>query len=237
MRKTRIFTIIELLIVISIIAILAGIMLPALSRARDKAKQINCAGNLKQCSSATYSYYDDFNSYIPFAYDVVGSPFSGYATPSNPAWFSLVCEYLNVPQDPGTGFYYQLGAVAGKGLNKPVVFTCPSQPFTYPHKNPVSYCPEIRAAGGVADEVNGVRRRKIARVIKPSEKAWLSESTHPVHLNGTHIVIGDSTNYFGMRHMGSGNILFFDGHATWLPFDRVKAPASGTYSDIYGAYQ
>ncbi|OGV52248.1 MAG: hypothetical protein A2017_00620 [Lentisphaerae bacterium GWF2_44_16] len=235
MRKILRFTLIELLIVISIIAILAGMLLPALSKARDKAKQISCAGNLKQCSSATYNYYDDFNSYIPFAYDVAGTPYDGYATPSSPAWFSLLCEYLNIPQDPGTGFYYQLGAVAGKGLNKPVVFTCPSQ--SYPHKNPVSYCPEIRIAPSAAYEVNGIRRGKLNRITKPSQKAWLNEATNGVRMNGSLIIIGNPTNYFASRHLGSGNILFFDGHATWLPFDKVKAPAAGVYSDIYGAYQ
>ena len=87
MKTSRGFTLIELLVVIAIIAILASLLLPALSKAKEKGKSISCINNLRQMGLASKIYADDHNSRFPFTFQVRGD------NVFRKAWFNFLQPY------------------------------------------------------------------------------------------------------------------------------------------------
>ena len=204
-RFARAFTLIELLVVIAIIAILAAMLLPALSAAKQRAWTISCNSNLHQISLGMTMYADDNNGFYPE---------SGGTIPWNVI-------------DPETGknsWMQQIVSFVGNTN----VYHCPSnQTLPLTEQSLFNYFNGVRAAYVVANGNASVDSKKIMF----ATQYVLSGDTLDFETNDadkddyTQKCVGGPANGFSVEpdyqweqwqaHNGGQNILFADGHSQW----------------------
>lgn len=189
MKIERAFTLIELLVVIAIIAILSALLLPALTRAREKAHALTCLNNLKQWGLATQLYVTDNSDFLP----PEGSPNAN----SDDGWFVALPRILRQPSYHEMPWHTNAGIDPGRCL-----WICPSNPRRSNGNNLFHYC--------LNDHINGTGAQnhpvRLSSVPKPPTAVWLFD-------NGKLAAVAQQNNVHSNLHSRGAQILFLDGHA------------------------
>ncbi|MEO6908979.1 MAG: prepilin-type N-terminal cleavage/methylation domain-containing protein [Abditibacteriaceae bacterium] len=209
------FTLIEILVVIGIIALLAAILFPVLSRARESARAKACMSNLQQLGLAFQQYTQDYGRRYPGAgqyqkWDLGGHWVSG---PHNQPIASLSPPYGPFPTTAGSTTYYTANVEGGalySYVRSDGVYVCPSN--VDGSKKLLTYSMNCAIAG-----MNDVRLRTPSEIVLLVDEDKANDGFF--YVPGTNPVPFTSTDSLTKVHNDGGNILFCDGHVKFYPYN------------------
>ena len=216
LKYKRAFTLIELLVVIAIIAILAAMLLPALSKAKAKAHAISCLSNMRQWSLGFRMYSEDYNDQVPEEGNV-GQSIADTASGNDPeAWYNSVSPLLGQKKLKDL---YIAGIPPLPGSRS--VFSCPScpSPTVPPYANPPNIAKAFFMYGensrlcinrGTRNGPPPVSQTKFTTIKKPSDTILIAE-VDPNNGN-TFPALASTTESFAIaRHDKRANFAMADG--------------------------